>query len=340
VILWPSCDVTPPARRPPRRRLQLAGVLPVAAILLGPVAVRAQPAERDLKAADALFNEARELVKQGNYVMGCPKFEASLALVPSPSTTINIAKCHEHSGRIATAWEYYRRALELNLNRPTTDVDRQKALHDIATEGMNTLEPRLPKLRVNISNPPPSLDVLCDGKQLSAVSLGQELPLDPGRHEVRVSAPGYRAQTHTVLLAEGKTITVGVTLEAEAPAGKPNQPVLQGGGLPTWVGLVTAGVGVVGVGVGAVLGGLAIAKYDESNKGKHCFENNRCDPTGLGLRKDAIGLGNASTATIIVGGLVLAGGVTLFAVARSSGGKQAGAEVSLVPGGLTVRGRW
>jgi hypothetical protein len=314
--------------------------LPVAAILLGPASAHAQPTERDLMAADALFNEARELVKRGDYAAGCPKFEASLALNPSPSTTLNIAKCHEHSGRIATAWEYYRRALELNLNRPTTDADRQKALHDIATEGMSALEPRLPKLRVVIANPPPALEVLCDGKQLSAVSLGQEVPVDPGRHQVSVSAPGYRAQTRTVVLGEGKAITVGITLEAEVPAGQRDPQVPQGGGIPTWVGLVTAGVGVVGVGVGAVLGGLALSKYNESNENKHCFPNNRCDPDGIGLRQDAIRAGNASTATLIVGGLVLAGGVTLFAVARSSGGTQGGEQVSLVPGGLAVRGSW
>src|SRR5690349_333753 len=75
----------------------------------------AQPVKQhDNAASEALFRAGRADIEAGNYAAGCPKFEASLALSPSAGTMINIAKCHEHQGKIATAWSDYNEALALN----------------------------------------------------------------------------------------------------------------------------------------------------------------------------------------------------------------------------------
>src|SRR3954468_15943585 len=103
----------------------------VAALLVTSSAALAAPAQQtDPAAAESLFKTARALLDKGDWAAACPKFEASLALNPSASTAINIARCHEHDGKLATAWEDYNRALV--LNRETKGAERQRQLEEVA----------------------------------------------------------------------------------------------------------------------------------------------------------------------------------------------------------------
>src|SRR5690349_15880908 len=61
------------------------------------------PAPRDAAAAEALYRRGRELLSAGNWAEACAKFDASMALNPAASTMLNIARCHEHEGKIAQA---------------------------------------------------------------------------------------------------------------------------------------------------------------------------------------------------------------------------------------------
>src|SRR6185312_10516239 len=114
----------------------------LAALVLGSAGAAAQPADDEVAAA-ALFRAGRELVAAGDYAAGCPKFEASLKLHASASTLLNIARCHEHEGRLATAWLDYQRGL--SLNRGTSGAERQRELEEVARAALAALEPRVPK---------------------------------------------------------------------------------------------------------------------------------------------------------------------------------------------------
>jgi len=214
------------------------------AILLGLSPSLAQPKARDAAAAEELFAEARKLVEAGDYAAGCPKFEASLALYPSASTRLNIAACHEHQGKIATAIADYREALV--LNRSTIGEERKKKLEVVAREGIRTLEPRLPRLRIVIAAQPSGLEVTRDGARLPLAVLGEALPIDPGLHGVSARAPGYRSETREVTLEEGKTTTVDLPLARLAPT-SPNAvsdaTQKEQGGVPTWV-WISGGAGI------------------------------------------------------------------------------------------------
>lgn len=228
--------MTPRRLRGPVSRAAVAGVVASALVGLSSAALAA-PTEADRAAAEALFKTARQLVGDGDYAAGCPKFEASFALFPSASTLLNIAKCHEHEGKLATAWKDYSQALA--LNRDTRGAERQQQLAAIAEEGMRALEPRLPRLRIVVTGAPPDVRVLRDKVQIPAPALGEALPVDPGQHEIRVSAPGRVTETRTVTLEEGKTVTVEIALK-EAPKAS---PAAAEGGVPTWV-WVTGGAGL------------------------------------------------------------------------------------------------
>jgi tetratricopeptide (TPR) repeat protein len=215
------------------------------ALLLAARAAGAQAPARDPVAAEALFRAGRELVAAGRYAEGCPKFEASFALDPSAGTLLNIAKCHEHDGAIATAWETYSRALVLSREIPA--AERRKGIVAAATKEIAALEPRLPKLRIVITAVP-LLEVKRDGKVLPPAALTEALPADPGKHEVSAGAPGYRAETRSVTLEEGKTTTVEIALvpEAKSEPSPASGPVP----VPVWawatgaVGLALAGTSV------------------------------------------------------------------------------------------------
>jgi len=235
---------------------RLAGAACLAGGLLTPAVARA---DGDPVAAQALFKAARERIQAGDYAEGCPKFEASFALQASASTLLNIAKCHEHEGKIATAWDDYQRAL--TLNRETRGEQRKQELERIAKKGIAALEPRLPRLRVVIREPSSELSVMRDGKALPAAALGEPLPADPGPHEIRASAPGRRPATRSVTLEEGKVATVEITLEplpAEGPAPPPKDKPGAASRVPVWAWVTgAAGVALAGAAVYFLVDDLA-----------------------------------------------------------------------------------
>src|SRR5262249_3010768 len=91
-----------------------------------------QAVPRDPAAGEALFRAARDRGGTGDWAAGCPKFEAAMAASPTASTLLNIARCHEHDGRVASAWVDAKRALV--LNRETVPEERRRALEDAANQ--------------------------------------------------------------------------------------------------------------------------------------------------------------------------------------------------------------
>ena len=54
--------------------------------------------------AQALFDDARRLVDQGDVEQACPKFEESNRLDPGIGVQFRLADCYEQVGRLARAW--------------------------------------------------------------------------------------------------------------------------------------------------------------------------------------------------------------------------------------------
>ncbi len=260
------CSITSDARR----ALQTTAAV---AILLMSAPAAAQPAQGDPVAAQALFKTARALVTAGDWAGGCAKFEASLAMQASASTMLNIAKCHEHEGKVASAWDDYNRAL--TLNQETRGADRRKGLEDLAKKGIDALTPRLPKLRIVVENPPAGLRVLRDGKEIPPAALGDPLPADPGKHDVEVSAPGHRTETRSVTLEEGKTAIATVSLVA-APVVKAPTPAGESGShVPLWAWITGAG--------GLALSGVAVFFLVDDLSAIHALRSpENCQPLAGG----------------------------------------------------------
>ncbi|XXY54046.1 PEGA domain-containing protein [Sorangium sp. So ce269] len=316
----------------PRMRA-VAGLASAAAVALGGSAARAQQQQqppRDPVAAEALFKAARALVDKGDYAAGCPKFEASLELNPSASTMINLARCHEREGKLATAWHDYNRAIV--LNRETAGEQRRRGLEEIAQKGIADLDARVPKLRVVVKSAPSGVEVQRDGTPVPAAALGEPLPVDPGPHDIRASAPGHETETRSVTLREGESVTVELTLRPAAVPAAATAPEkakeAPGEGVPTWAWVSgAAGIALVGASVGFLIDDLSAigALRDncrEVTGGTYCRPGYDFAADNARKNRDFglfVGLGGAGLVAL---------GVAAYGIA-GSGGEKAPAAVAL-----------
>ncbi len=303
-------------------------------------ATAGEPPRNDPAAAQALFYEARSLMKQGRYAEACPKFEESLRLDHGIGTEFNLADCHEHVGKVASAWTGFLSVAALAKTKE--QKDREKA----ARQRAHALERRLPKLLVEVKDPPPGLEVRRDGVVLGSAAFGTSIPVDPGPHKVVATAPGKAPWETTVDAAEGQTSKVTIPralpeattavataapaapVVAAAPVTEPApaaptttastyfpEPIdeRESSGRRT-AGFVVAGAGLIGLGVGGYFGLASLSRRNDSRD--HC-QGNVCDAEGVSLRKEAIEAGNVSTVASIAGGAALLGGLVLVFTAPS-----------------------
>jgi hypothetical protein len=179
-------------------------------------------ASGDKVAAEQLFVEGRALMDQQQFEAACPKLQASLELDPASGTQINLARCYEKLGKLATAWRHYREASDRAVRDGNTA--RAQVARKLAAE----LEPRLPRLIITLRSPAGAqgsqgsqgsqgLIVRRDGMPVPAALFGTAVYVDPGPHEVTATAPGRAPFSATVTVAEAATSTVEIPELAPAP---------------------------------------------------------------------------------------------------------------------------
>jgi hypothetical protein len=292
--------------------------------LLSSVAPSALSQTNDAAAAEALFEAGRDAMARGDLAAACKNFEDSNQLDPAIGTVFNLANCEEQRGRLASAWQLF---TEVAQQLPDTD-DRRA----IALERADALKGRLPYLTLRFApGVPGDARVTRDGMAIGAAGLGVPLPVDPGAHEIVVSASGRRDKAFQVslALAERKelVVTAGDPLPAAPPGATAPLPPRTASDEPSGppiVGYVLAGVGIVGIAVGAVTGVLALDR-------KATMNDDGCDPDGKTCRSqdgvDAASSGeilaNTSTIAFAVGGVSLGVGAYLLFF-TGDGGKNGG----------------
>lgn len=287
------------------RRLLLVGMACAAVALTTPA--RAEPTASDKSAADALFNEARQLLDAGRAVEACPKLEESQRLDPAVGTALNLADCFERIGRTASAYVAFGDAAALAKRSGDT------ARAEEAERRADAMQAKLVRLAVNVpvASRFEGLTVLRDGQPLAPSLWGTPIAVDPGEHSIEAKAPGRVPWKSAVKLdVPGTTQQVSVPLLAEVkippPPGKTAQRI---------AGIVVGSVGLAGL---AVAGGLSIvaAKTDDESK-KYCLpeDPNKCYAKGVALRNESITYADTATVVTIASGVVVATGVTLFLLA-------------------------
>ena len=71
-------------------------------------------------AAEALFEQARAAMAEGNYDVACARFRDSDKLDPAVGTRFNLADCEERRGLLDREWSLFRGVLSV-----LSDVDER-----------------------------------------------------------------------------------------------------------------------------------------------------------------------------------------------------------------------
>jgi hypothetical protein len=272
--------------------------------------------------ADAAFGEGRELFDQGRFREACEKFELSMHFEPSPGTLLNLGNCYEPQGDLVRSLATFERALA--DAQKARDAGRRRMWSDAARERIAALTPRIPELRVQATEP--AVSVLLDGEPLAAQ--GQALRLNPGRHELRASAPGKRTYTKMFELTTGQRLTLELpALEAEvvsppepasapapAPLSVPADEAPQQRRFGPWP-WVVGGTGAALLGTSLVTGLLASSKA--SRLEEECSAK-RCAASLQDVKDSAATLALATDVLWIGGALAVGAGVTLFLLGDAS----------------------
>ena len=300
-------------------------------------------------AAEALFNQGRDLMVAGKYMDACPKFEASQQLDPGLGTMLNLAECYEKTGRTASAWAEYREAI------PLARAAGSKARLDLATERAQALQERLSTLTIRAitgDDNDPHLEIRRDGVTVQAAELGAPIPVDPGEHVIEAVSPGKQPWSSKVqVTGDAAKVSVDIpklqaSAEPAAPAAAPVVTAAPGNVAPAsdkpvgsaqrMTGLVFGGVGVVGLGLGTFFGLQASSKWSDA-KGKCTDYPYGCGAEGADLRSSAHSQATVSTVAFVAGGALLATGVVLYLTAPA---KKESVALGFGPGSAFVQGRF
>jgi hypothetical protein len=305
--------------------------------------------------ADALFERGKEQLRAGDWPAACASFRRSFEQDASVSTSVKLARCHEHEGQAVNALAEYRRALALNETLPQTP-ERRRELEAVIRGAIAELSRSVPRLRLVISPRSEQLSVRLDGVLLPPNELEAEHPVDAGEHEIAATAPGFRTQRVRVRVAmkETRDVEIAMVRVARAPsaptAAAPRSPIAtpreaeasthDSSGSPG----KTLGVAIGAAGV-ATLGGAAyfgiktqILLADAKND---CdFGVNECGARGVALIERAR---DAQTTALVLAGVgtgLAAVGVALFvtAPATTASSTPAGVRLSFGLSGVDLRG--
>jgi hypothetical protein len=298
---------------------------------------RAQSSAGEATLAEALFREGRTLMQEQRYAEACAKFAESQRLDPAGGTLINLALCHEAQGKLATAWGEFREALA--KARAEERADRLT----VATERLAALEPLLPKLSIFVAPAAAEgeLVVSVDGVPLRRAAWGVAVPVDPGSHLVKASAPGREDFSISVELAvkESKRIEITPLPRSQktgpGPAKSAAPPAEREGddGQAT-TGLIVGGLGLAALGIGGFFGIQAINRRAESDD--ECPTDSTCSDEGVRLNDSALQAAWFANIGIGLGVLGVGAGTYLLITAENDeAGPSAKAPTAA---SITVRG--
>ncbi|HEX8791565.1 MAG TPA: hypothetical protein VF765_11490 [Polyangiaceae bacterium] len=307
--------------------------LAIAAAPLVPARALAQ--QQDAAIAEQLFRDGRALLEAGKVDEACDKFVTSQRIAPAIGTLLNLAICRERQGKTATAWSLFA-DVEAQAQR-AGDQARLQIAHDHEA----ALGGRLRKIVIDLPAPPPGTVVKLDGEALPTGALGTEIPVDPGHHDIAVSAPGKEPWEEPKLDADAGSSPVHVRVDlrdalattvTETPT--PASPPTTEAHRILWPAWVAFGVGAAGLLTGGIAGGLALS--DASDAKSHC-QGNVCTPAGQSPADSAKHLATVSDVGFVVGAAGGLAGAALWIWAPTER-RESSVGVLLGPMSVTIHG--
>jgi hypothetical protein len=316
----------------------------------------ALPAHAQEADATRLYNEGWRLYKEKQYAEACPLLERSVAASPKIRTRGALALCYEATGRLASAYSTWRAVADQAHEAGAVEAATLKR----AVEKSAQLLPKITQVVFQVVDTNITVQVSLDGRPLTAAELRSQVPVDLGEHKLDARAPdrvdwhssfeiGQGDAGKTRSLPIGPLAPIERVEKVELPPGTPTteRPVppapIVDRSPPThplkYIGLATAGAGVVAIGLGTVFAIGAKSKWNDA-KDMGCDDNGTCrTQAGADLVSDAHSKATVGTIAFIGGIALIGGGVAMWLLAPPSS-SAVKPEVSIGPDGaqLGVKG--
>ena len=165
-------------------------------------------------------------VDQGRFLEAVTEFKKAYKYDPKPKYVFNVARAYHVMGKFRMALESYRRFKGL-----TSSEKKMKTAQTFIEE----VTRQLSTLRIEVDVEIEEVVLVVDGDQkLCTVNYG--CLLDPGDHNIAVTAPGYASVERKIRIDAGETLTEPITLVVDVK------------GLPTRKGSVWRSVAFPGMG--------------------------------------------------------------------------------------------
>jgi hypothetical protein len=343
-------------------RRVLTSALSLSVILsqtLAPLPAFAQSDEQRA-AARELATEGADAFDQGRYQDAIDRFTRAESLQHALPHLLFLARSHAKLKQYVKAREAYLKCINETL--PPNASQGVRDAQSSAQSEISQVEGKIGRLAIQVQGKEQAKDLVVqvNGVALSAVLVGASNPIDPGDYKVDAIATGFRAGPESVTVGEGERKEVVLTLAADAsavppgaaagapppgtdpqappdPAAPPATPPADTGTGSGSNGMrigsyVAFGVGAVGLGLGTVF--LLQSSSKRSEADDLCtLPGGGCDSAVQDevntLDSDADSAGTIGVIGLVVGGLGVATGVTLFVLSSgSSSDKAASSETN------------
>ncbi|MBK9259425.1 MAG: tetratricopeptide repeat protein [Polyangiaceae bacterium] len=227
-------------------------------------AANAAPTDAERAVAVSLVVEGRARFQAKQYRAALELFKRAHEIMRVPTTGWDLAKAHEALGQLVEA----RRIAEEVARMPAEPNEKPifAETRALAQQAIVELGPRIPLLHVRVSGAPvQDTRVQIDGNALTPDEANLPYPVNPGTHEVVVTAPDFETTKITVHVEEARMLPVDVTLKpaprtVQPPPPTPPKPVNvepQGWAPEAKAGFAVAG-GLAGVAMGTGIGALVL----------------------------------------------------------------------------------
>ena len=321
--------------------------LAVSLVLAAPGRAGAQGSPQDPEqAARALGDEGLHRFNAARWQEAYDLFQRADRAFHAPTLVLYMAHCRARLGDLVAARRLYRSVAYEPL--PEGAPLQFQTAQRVARELLASVRPRLFIARIVVAGAPAGrASVLVDGAEVPASDL-EDLAMEPGEHVVALSAPGGPAVRRSVTATAGGSAEIVLSLDPSlraapaAPAAPPDRaaPPPRAPSLaeaaprepPPWTPptppgprsppalLAPAGVAFGLGGAALIAGGITgvLSLRAAADVKSHCDPGGHC-PASEQANADRAGqLADASTGTLVAGGVALAVGIVLAVVDRRS----------------------
>jgi hypothetical protein len=288
----------------------------LAALACAAPAAAAGPTPADKETARSLMDQGDDRTEARDFAGALKAYQAADAIMHLPMTGAAVARAQESLGLWVEARDTAFAVLRLPV-LPGENAAYARARADASALAAR-LGPRIPALSVQISNRPAGLAITVDGAPVPPAALDAPHKVNPGRHVIAASAPGFAEAHVEVTVTEGAVVPVPLALSpvpSAAPIAEPAPALLPLAPAPVapsppappaagqlsplvYAGFITGGAALVAAGI---TGGLSLARTSSLFDDGCNPVTKRCPPAANGDLQAANLLANVSNVTLGVG---------------------------------------